>query len=83
MNRIDDLAGPVGHSASSDSLSFIGNTVIRRITPAIRTRSRSGASPIRTEPGTVPAHSRISAARRASSVSVRRSRNRRSVRMPA
>ena len=51
---------PSDTTASSDSLSFIGNTVSRRMTPAILTRCRSGASAIRTEPGTFSAHSRIS-----------------------
>jgi len=72
MNRITTSPVPSETTASSDSLSFIGNTVSRRITPAILTRLRNGASAMRTEPGTVSAHSRISDSRRVSSLSVRR-----------
>ena len=78
MNWIETSPVPSEITTSSDSLSCIGSTVSRRITPAIFTRSRACASPIRTEPGTASAQSRISASRRASSDSVSRASQRRS-----
>ena len=71
MNTTVTSPVPSETTASSDSLPSIG----KHGDPAAPrrrscTRSRSGASAIRTVPGTVSAHSRISSARRASSLSV-------------
>ena len=77
MNTTTASPEPSETSASSDSLPSIGNTVIRLITPAIFTGSRTGASAIRVVPGTLSAQPRISAERRASSLSFNRSKKRR------
>src|SRR4029450_2686144 len=53
---------PSDRIASSDSWPSSGRTVIRRTTPASLTRERADASAIRTLPGTLSAHARISSA---------------------